>query len=282
MHKIKQIILYLIGKRHKMLWKYDIKQISRHKQGDKERLPYFVGKQLFLVPHADDDLLAGYALAKQQGCSLRMGYYGMTGSTQDVNNKKTRNKEFEKYISEMKLGHYKINSFNDILDIVKKDSVKVIYLPSLIDWHPEHRKVNYDLYDALSFIDGKWLEGMRIIWYSITVPIECRNKVIVPMSEEQQKEKYQLFMQIYHSQLHMPLQRFKYQEQINAMGSGSYAAEVFMQLTIDIWKRCVESMRTDEPDHGTINEYNMLKAEINSIKRIRLKSKKYYEDLLQV
>lgn len=265
-----------------MLWKYDIKQISRHKHGDKERLPYFVGKQLFLVPHADDDLLGGYALAKQQGLGLCMGYYGMTGSAQDVNNKKTRDKEFEKYISEMKLGYYKINSSNDILDIVKKDNVKVIYLPSLIDWHPEHRKINYDLYDALSFADSKRLESMQIIWYSITVPIECGDKVIVPMSEELQKEKYQLFMQIYQSQLHMPLQRFMYQEQINAMGSGSYAAEVFMQLTIDSWMRCVESVRPDEPDHSIINEYNMLKPEINSIKRIRVKSKKYYEDLLQV
>ena len=229
------------------------------------------------VPHADDDLIGGYALAKLQKDNLRYVYFGYTGSKKSIQIKKIRTKEFKKYSEYMDIGAEIVFSGKDLKVLIDKYNVKTIYLPSMIDWHDEHRMVNYQLYDSLSNMNLALWDDIEIIWYSITVPIGIKKQAVVYMTKKDQKEKYDIFSRIYKSQAYMPVDRFKFQERLNVNGTGFYAGETYAVLNVHDWKKMVEIVRNDIMFQA---ELNKLKNYIDRMLIVRKKSEELYNRLL--
>lgn len=276
--KLKKVYLRAIEVTHELRYKKDFAYYCNCQMLSKEDIDLNYENRLFLVPHADDDLLGGYRLSQMSRGNFIFGYFGLTGSNNDVMNKKTRDIEFESFCKEVDVQFINIKSIKELAAIITDRDIKSVYLTSIIDWHPEHRRLNYDLLDSLCQL-GK--EEIDIYWYSITVPICHLDAEIVPMSKDDQDSKYNLFSKVYRSQGYMSIQRFIYQERINAMTTGAYAAEVFLHLDKVKWEQIIECIRKMEPDKGIVNEFNSLKKEINSIKKIRELSGEYYSRLLQ-
>lgn len=233
-----------------------------------------------MVPHADDDLLGGYALHLLQGEKLLYGYFGLTGSNNDPANKKDRDREFNEYIRYINSHSCELHNSEEITRVIQEHNIKTIYLPSIVDWHPEHRLLNYLLLDCLQDnYESKVFDSVNLVWYSVSVPI-CDNEIwIAPMSKKEQKEKYQLFKTIYKSQSHMPVERFLYQERINALGTQIFAGECFSGIELNDWERIVDSIRKIEINNGEVTYLNELKQYIDSINIIRDKGTQIYKSM---
>ncbi len=260
---------------HEYKYKKDYKK--KKKVSYENKLPFLTrceSGQLFLVPHADDDLLGGYAISKLQKGNIVYGFYGLTGSNDDPKNKEIRDKEFILYTDMIDVPYRKISNIYDLRRIIEDLDIHVVYLPSIIDWHPEHRKLNYDLYTVLEELTPNY--DLRIIWYCVTVPIRSGKSLLVPMTELEQAEKYNCFEKIYVSQRHMPINRFRIEERINALGTDSYAAEMCLPIALDDWKRIVTSYKVDEPTGESVRELEQLKNKLNNIIDITRASQTLY------
>lgn len=218
---------------------------------------------LIIVPHADDELIGCYQFMKSTQTRVCLFYCDMTGSTDNETNKHIRRKEFERLCSENGF-EYVIS--DDIIDqslqrVIEEYDPNAILLPSIVDWHPQHREVNNISRIVLCNIDNK----PKIIWYQVTVPIEYKwANYYVPMNKKQQNEKWEMFSYVYKTQKKMPLMRLKYNERIAGKQRGEYAAETFCVLDYDRWLYCLDLVGE------LIKEHQMdLKAGINNLLRIR-------------
>ena len=281
MHKIytmiKRACIRLIDFVNNIRYKIDFKLVCKSWLYNYKLINFKNCNVLFLVPHADDDLIGGYGLSKKCKGDFIYGYFGLTGSNKDIDNKKTRDLEFKTYCNRTDTPFLLIHDVDELISIVVKKHISQIFLPTIVDWHSEHRLLNYYLYDALEMLKGNDVE---IIWYSVSVPICYNDMEIVPLTKQEQSEKYRLFKNVYLSQKHMPIRRFIYQERINANGTKYYAGESFLRLDRSIWKQVVRYVRNYEKNSGIVNELNQLSGKINGIKNIREVSQKIYDKLL--
>ena len=185
---------------------------------------------LLIAPHADDELLSSYTLLKK--CSnLTVYYCGFTGTNSKIDNRNTRRHEIESLCHFMGIPF--IDGGGSCLNL--EEAIKrhdVIVLPSIVDWHQEHRKVSYLLMDLLRKLDTP----PCIYSYSVTVPNEsCEVVLANSMNREQVNEKYSLFNTFYKSQRFMPIFRFKINDRINGYHINEYAAETFLYHPFEKW-----------------------------------------------
>ncbi|OUQ27968.1 hypothetical protein B5E77_03895 [Lachnoclostridium sp. An131] len=230
--------------------------------------------KLFIVPHADDELFGGYALKLLQGNSLIWAYFGFTGSNKTLKNERIREREFTKMAQKMKANFYKIQNVEQLNKIVRDNNIQEIYLPSLIDWHYEHRLVNYMLLEC-SILSEK---NIKLFWYTISVPLmTSKSKFFVPMNKKEQNKKYKCFKRIYKSQRYMPIKRFKFQEKLEGKLINKYAAESFIHINTKEWEIITQKFfELEEQNSNLLIEINKLKDYINSIKKIRSKASNIY------
>ena len=259
-------------------YKKDFKYFSQHHTDKYSVMNCDDEDILFLVPHADDDLFGGYALATKYKDKCVYGYFGLTGSNKTIENKVRRDQEFKAFCQRMNVQYFFLDDIKDLIGLIANKNSLHIFVPSIIDWHPEHRLLNYYLLDSLKAVKDC---NIRISWYSVTVPICFRTAEIIPMAVEEQQKKYRLFKDVYLTQKHMPIQRFILQERINALKTQFYSGEIFLDLDLSVWKRAVEYIRPQENDSGVVYEFNRLSSKINSLKEIRVLSRKYYDSLLE-
>ncbi len=177
---------------------------------------------LYLVPHADDDLISGWSFLKRNRERISLFYCGFTGSRTDEKNRKIRRNEFVQYCTKNDFYFIESNGnyAKEIDQILKTKQYDAVFLPCYLDWHKEHRQLD----EMLEKID---LNNLQIIWYSVTVPLTAQvNNACSPMTEQEQKEKWIQFKQTYRSQC-MPIMRLKYQERLTGMQLGYFAVESF-------------------------------------------------------
>lgn len=277
---IKKAYLAIRAEADRIRWKLAYQSIHE-RPGCPAVLPTAPEGQLLLVPHADDELLGAYALIRRERKKLILAYYGFTGSNHSEDNRKRRDAEFLRFCSETGTEHTRIDSSHTLCQLLSERSIRTVYVPSLVDWHPEHRKLNYELHAALAgaMADGCAPEELNITWYSVTVPIEDANAVIVPMTKEEQDEKYRLFREIYLSQAHMPLERFALQERINAKGTVHHCGEVYLPLSMRQWKQMTEKAMEIERNGNEVSKLSALSGRINDIKVIRSEASGLYQFL---
>lgn len=236
---------------------------------------------LVIAPHADDELLSSYTVLSQTNGEVYVYYCGFTGSDNDSCNCETRRQEITALCSRLHVpcidGERQERNLEELL---RQKAFNKIILPSLVDWHDEHRKVNYILVEICKRLDIH----PDIYWYSVTVPIEsCQNIRYAPMSRSEQKRKYMLFEQVYHSQSFMPLSRFKINERINGHYSKCYAAEVFMPVAFPRFVILANKLQQEEAGRsGLIRDISNTKYYINNIASVRNLSERIYSVLDQM
>lgn len=218
---------------------------------------------LIVVPHADDELIGCYQFMKSTKAIIYLFYSDMTGSNNDETNKYIRRKEFEQLCSENGFEYVISNGTinQSLYKVIEEFDPNAILLPSIIDWHPQHREVNNITRIVLCNMDKK----PKIIWYQVTVPIDYKRvNYYVPMNRQQQNEKWEMFNHIYKSQKNMPLMRFKYNERIAGGKRDEYANETFCVIEFERWLYYIKVIGE------LVKEQQLeLKAGIDNLLRIR-------------
>lgn len=230
-------------------------------------------KILLIAPHADDELLSSFTLLKNAS-SIAVYYCGFTGTNNSAVNREKRYEEIHKLCDQLKIPFiYGGGTCDNLSQVIGNYNVLVV--PSVVDWHPEHRKVSYLLSDILHRTGST----PSIYTYSVTVPNESDSTVLcIPMTKHQQNNKYKLFREIYFSQSFMPLYRFIINERINGYSISSYAAETFRYRSLEKWFKEITFFRKADND-GVYEVKEMLdnlKA-IDDMDKIRRASKSLYE-----
>ena len=235
------------------------------------------GKTLLIAPHADDELLSSFTLLKRVK-DITVYYCEFTGSNKSDDNKKKR---FDEIVTLCDLMNISFISGDETSSSLKNAIVEgefdVIVIPSIVDWHPQHRLVSYNLLDVIEEIK----QHITLYSYSVTVPNESGREVLyMPLTKYEQEEKYNIFSKVYLSQSFMPLYRFQINERINGICSGSYAAEPFLIHPIPEWKCEVTRIRAEE--NSSSNSKFMLLAEelkynLGKMNKIRSLSREMYK-----
>lgn len=230
-------------------------------------------KILLIAPHADDELLSSYALLNNAS-NIAVYYCGFTGTNNSEENKEIRYEEINKLCDKLKIPFiYGGGTCENLSQVI--GNYKILVIPSVVDWHPEHRKVSYLLSDIL------YRTGFTpsIYTYSVTVPNESGSTVLcIPMTKNQQNNKYELFREIYTSQSFMPLYRFIINERINGYSVSSYAAETFRYRSLEKWFKEISLFRKAENDGvGDFKEMLYKLKAIDDMEKIRSASKALYE-----
>ena len=233
---------------------------------------YTKGKVLLVAPHADDELLSSYTLLKKAP-DITVYYCGFLGSNQDEKNSLTRHNEIHDVCRKLNVPIIDgLGSCENFTSVIKNFDILVI--PSIVDWHKEHRKVSFMTYDILKTESIK----PQIYSYSVTVPNGSSKKIIaIQMDKKEQDEKYSLFKEIYHSQSFMPLYRFRINERISGIYAGSYAAETYQFHPFEEWlyetQFVLEATKNQDPRFT-----HLLKdvSNIGDLKKVREASRALY------
>lgn len=272
MKKILKLLYQLLRKNKWLFEYYVIKLKLRNSKCEKRNIP--MGKSLIIVPHADDELLGtfGYICINRY---TELYYMGFTGSNLEKHNKEIRDKEFISCAEKLGVNYYFADQ-KDLLNLLEEKKYSNILLPSLVDWHEEHRMCNKILLNALLRYGYNTPE---LYWYSISVPMMPHDNRIIhlPLSKKLQKYKYELFKKIYISQGFMPIMRFAMQERINAVGTQYFACETIYGLDYNELKKYVSKVElSNDTKNGIIIDLIRLKENISHLKKIRKLSKEIY------
>lgn len=225
---------------------------------------------LFIVPHADDELISSFSLLKSLGRNAIIYYCGMTGSNTQEDNKLIRDAEIINFCRDNDYLFICPNNWQDeLLQTIDEYGVNTIFFPSYIDWHNEHRYIS----NVLVQNKHSFPVDINLFWYSVSVPISCSCSLVKKMSKAEQKDKYYCFKKYYKSQNNIPINRFIIQEKINAKELNEYAGEVFINVSWDILEK---SLKIEEDRLISLRNY------INSIRDIREQSKIIYEELFDL
>lgn len=233
---------------------------------------------LLVVPHADDELLSSYTLLKNAS-NLAVYYCGFVGTNPNKSNLIRRKKEIEDLCK--KLSVPIIHGNGDCMNFettIINGNYDILVIPLIVDWHFEHRKISYMLSDIL--VNSKIFP--QLYCYSVTVPNESDDIInVIELTQEEQKQKYALFKDIYISQKFMPLYRFKINERIYGLQAGVYAAETFQPYTLNQWLEQINIVRKAERrgDGKIVQILSMLKINLSNMKTIRKLSKEFYLSL---
>lgn len=215
---------------------------------------------LILAPHADDEWVGCYSILRAKFRKVTCMYFNLYGDNKTENNIETRNKEIAnsaKYNSFKLINNYNYNKSLIVEELCKCDTV---FLPSPFDWHEEHRNVFSVFCQTLTNLPDSE-HNFRIFYYNVSVPFP-RTKTLhcIPQSKPEIYRKWDEFIRIYPSQRNMPGRRYILNQRLYSI-NGSYAAEVFLEVSIQDIKR----------DYIIINErhadklLNAFKQKINNI-----------------
>lgn len=244
-------------------WALQFLIVQSHKKYKIEKYNLDAEKILIIVPHADDELIGCYQFMKSTNAKVRLFYCNMTGSNTDVNNKDIRKNEFKELCHK---NGFEYSVSDEIIEqslnkAIREYNPDAIFLPSIVDWHPQHREVN-DITRTILYNTGK---KPKMIWYQVTVPIDYKwVNYYVPMNKHQQNEKWEMFSHAYKSQNSMPLMRLKYNERIAGGYFSEYAAEVFCVMSFGDWENymCIYT-------EVSLGRLMTLKCSINDLRRVR-------------
>ena len=98
---------------------------------------------LFIVPHADDELLPSWKTLSKYKDQIILYYCGMTGSNNSVKNKITRENEISLFAKEKDYNIIIPDDWKEsLVDTINDMHIKYVFLPSYFDWHLEHRLID--------------------------------------------------------------------------------------------------------------------------------------------
>lgn len=196
---------------------------------------------LIIAPHADDEYVGCEGFLNQHKDDLQIIVFlcSYTGENKSIQNKILRENEFLSFCENMEINYRvsKTDIKNELEECINKICPTHIFLTSLVDPHYEHREVNQLLYEVLSKINHK----CRIVWYQVSFPIsnDCINRFI-PFSEEENEDKWIHFCNVYFSQRHMHIDRFRTEERFLGKAVNVHYAEGYYEMSFDIWESTIK------------------------------------------
>ena len=236
-------------------------------------------KCLYIVPHADDEMFGGYETISRYSDNILLFYCGLLGSNYTDLNRNIRLQEFVK-LCDINNFSYAIcdrdlkNAFKKVIEEYKPDT---IFLPSIIDWHNEHRLTNRYLFDycnegVLSF------DSIDIIWYQVSVPLSPEYITwYQELSKSRLAHKFNMFREVYISQSFMPVKRFELESRYIGSCCSVYSAEPFILLSGLKWKKIIEYVYSN----GLENDFDIMKSMINELFSINEKSNHFYHLIME-
>lgn len=265
---IKKCILKILDIKNQLIWKVQFKKLSAY---EVEHLSLILEDKrcLFLIPHADDELLGAYTLLTKNRENFVLFYSGWTGSSENKKIKQVRQDEFISLCEEEKLNYVIAQNWQeDFEKALEKYRINTIFLPSVVDWHEEHRKINVLVKEILEDRTSKY----NFIWYQVTVPIWQEKRYIWAMSREEQEKKYIAFNKYYKSQSFMPIKRFRMAEQ--GVSNKEYASEVFLPISSQLWEKGLSYAHENEA------KLNNLRHNINNPIKIQGQANAIYSEFM--
>jgi LmbE family N-acetylglucosaminyl deacetylase len=226
---------------------------------------------LIIAPHADDELIGCFQFIKNNLRAVRLFYCGFTGGNIDSENISSRAAEFEKFCKTMKV-EYVVSSNNIEIDLKKEINEygpDAILIPSFVDWHLEHRKVNHILSEIIEHCDC----STCIMWYQISVPMSSTFvNCFEVLNKRDQDEKWDIFYDCYKTQKHLPIKRFRYAERLAGQRHGVFAGEEFSLMSAAEWRRCIRILQEKKNEM----EIDSLSESINDLFKVRSKAEKIF------
>lgn len=225
---------------------------------------------LIVVPHADDELIGCYCFTKENRKKITLFYCGLLGSNISLKNMQTREQEFRTYCEQHNY-KYLISEPNKWENALRKEIESNVYdvvlLPSIVDWHPEHRATNAILMKInLSGLD-------KILWYHISVPIPLLYiNYSLPLRKSDVIEKWRDFNKYYSSQKHLNINRFKIWETV--FSKSSYASEDYIVFNVEGYSKAIQTY-----DKLHINP-SILRHLLNNTPKIYKEANRIYRAIL--
>ena len=230
------------------------------------------GRVLLIAPHADDELIGCHQIISSNADSTTVVYCGFLGSNPTDDNKKVRELEIKDYVASQRssiLVSSPENIKTDLSRLITDTNPSVICLPSVVDWHPEHRQINYILDEVLS--SSSW-RG-QVLWYHVSLPIPAQYvNCYSGMSKKQHTHKWSTMKTYYPSQLHMDIKRFRFVERV--LQNTVFAVETYIVQDYNQWKESLNIL-----GNKTINETE-LKQSLGDIEKMFYYTFDYYKLLL--
>ena len=203
------------------------------------------GNILLLVPHADDELIGCHNLIKSHLNRTYIFYFSFLGHNYNEDNRCIREEEFRNYMHHIGVKYIISSSKNckeDLSKVILRIKPSTIFLPSYIDWHPEHRLVNNILANCLNINHINPLIG----WYHVSLPIPTAYiNYAIPMNSQEHNEKWEYLKKFYPSQQKMDTDRFKFFETL-FVDQDKNILEVFMMLKPQYWYSVISKLSKQE------------------------------------
>lgn len=229
-----------------IVWKRQLRDLSKeHYIVSSKTNAYKIGTPILIIaPHADDELIGCHQLMVSHPSNTTVFYCGFLGSNLSDDNRKIREDEIRAYAD---LQHYQLvistleSIHCDLKSVIIELQPSMIFVPSFIDWHPEHRQVNLLLSEVIKEINYNCIIG----WYHVSLPIPASivNSISF-MKEDDHKNKWLAMSKCYPSQLHMDIKRFKFIEK--QVSDNSFAAETYFLQTKEKWLYSLQTLRSYE------------------------------------
>jgi hypothetical protein len=172
---------------------------------------------LIVAPHADDELIGCWTILGRTNVTVY--YLGLLGENLSQSNANIRSHELLKFSNRK---GFKV--FTGDIDLVNREirSAKydAVFLPPVVDWHPEHVEVAKALYCHQANVD--------FFSYQISVPLpDVDDLYLVKMNVIGFIQKWYCFIYFYRSQLNLPIGRFMGYEFVSLQKG---ACERFLKL----------------------------------------------------
>lgn len=233
-------------------------------------------KILILVPHADDEWI-GCSQVLKKSKDKTVYYFNFLGKDYSEANEKIRQKEIETMQVVM---DFKIvtstdkENYEDLEKLLSENDYSSIFIPSPIDWHPEHILANNIFMKVCEKLDHKELP---FYFYKVSVPIPSKmEKKFLPMTRQEIDEKKKIFFAHYPSQKNVSIKRLALQNRLSASRSKYYAIEPYATLDFGIWKNLLDYVSSNYE-----KEFQPLAHIIDSPIKIRKASNKIYHHFLK-
>lgn len=243
---MKKILSNLIGLITKFSWLISGYILGRQYSSDSYPGISDIKQALVIIPHADDEWIGCSRILERHRNTILL-YMNMQGGN-NTKERIIRHHELKQISSLLDLELYSTNENkeNELKCAIYKFRPSHIFIPFCFDWHEDHIKCMQSLRAVLQ----NYHQDVKIAMYQVSLPILPTNLIthIEGMSKMEWKHKWNVFVNVYRSQLDIPYFRFGINERVLSLNTKYYAAEAYSVQGKEQWLRNLDAwiLREDE------------------------------------